>query len=260
MEIRKTTIEQIDKFRTAYLNSLPQFQELFLEFMISDSDCYIFQLDTKEIGYAIIHNGNTLIEFYLLDGYISQSNLYFTKALNVLSVKDIYCKSFDALLLSNCLLNGFSYSLLGVLYRDFISNRIKRDVEVRMQKVDAISISFLLGQDSSIKELFETEEQLAHFIRHENVFNFFKNEDFIGCGMVLRTNRNWDYCDLGVWVEPSNRGNSLGAQILMNLREFAISKKMLPSCGCAIDNIASQKTIEKCGFVSKYKLINFKSL
>jgi hypothetical protein len=30
-----------------------------------------------------------------------------------------------------------------------------------------------------------------------------------------------------------------------------------PSCGCAIENKASQKTIEKSGFVSKYKLINF---
>jgi hypothetical protein len=44
----------------------------------------------------------------------------------------------------------------------------------------------------------------------------------------------------------------------MNLSAFAIEKNMKPSCGCAIENIASQKTIEKSGFVSKHQMIHFK--
>ncbi len=89
--------------------------------------------------------------------------------------------------------------------------------------------------------------------------NFTKTNEFVGCGMVLRTHPDWNFCDLGVWVNPSKRGNAIGSQIILNLREFAINNNMKPSCGCAIENIASQKTIEKSGFVSKYKLINFRT-
>ena len=77
--------------------------------------------------------------------------------------------------------------------------------------------------------------------------------------MVIRTHLDWDFCDLGVWVNPSKRGKSFGSQILLYLREFAINNNMKPSCGCAIENLASQKIIEKSGFVSRHKLISFKT-
>ncbi|NQU86165.1 MAG: GNAT family N-acetyltransferase [Mariniphaga sp.] len=119
-------------------------------------------------------------------------------------------------------------------------------------------MKLILEQDDLINELFESELQLKNFIKNEYVFVFHKNEEFVGCGMVLRTNIDWNYCDLGVWVRPSNRCNGIGSQIILRLREFALKNNMNPSCGCAIGNIASQKTIEKSGFISKHKLIKFK--
>jgi predicted acetyltransferase len=258
MEIISTTIDRIKTYRADYLNSLPEFQELFIELMINESDFYLFQVESIEIGYAIKNKEDILIEFYVAERYIPDSDAIFRQVLTDLSITDIYCKSFDFLLLSNCLSNSLSYSLLGILYRDNTEARIKIDAEIKMHPVNLSSINFLQSQDDSIKELFETEEQLADFIQNDNVFIFYKKDLFVGCGMVIRTNPDWDNCDLGVWVKPSERGKSIGSQIILNLREFAINENMLPSCGCAIDNIASQKTIENSGFVSKYKLINFK--
>lgn len=259
MNIVKTTIDRIKKYRTDYLNSLPEFQELFIELMINNSDCYLLQIDDKEIGYAIMNNDGVLIEFYLIYKYIPESNGFFRQVLKDLSITEIYCKSFDFLLLSNCLLSSLSYSVLGVMYRDYVEALIKKDLEIKMEKADLSSLESLLKQDDSIKELFETEQQLSDFIQNENVFEFYKNDEFIGCGIVIRTNPDWDFCDLGVWVNPSKRGKAIGSQIILNLREFAIQNNMRPSCGCAIDNIASQKAIEKSGFVSKHKLIHFKT-
>ena len=257
MKISKTTAENIQKYRTDYLNSLPEFQELFIEIMVNDSDLYILQHDNENIGYTIINRDGVLIEFYVTNKFISTSNDIFRQVLEELSITEIYCKSFDFLLLNNCLSNSFSYSVVGVLYRDYIEALVEKDEEIRMKKCDLSSKSLLLGQDDSIKELFETEQQLTAFITEENVFEFYKNDEFIGCGMVLKTNADWSFCDLGVWVNPSKRGNGTGAQIILKLREFAILNNMKPSCGCAIENIASQKTIEKSGFVSIHKLIKF---
>ena len=258
MKIVKTSIDKIKKYRTDYLNSLPEFQELFIELMICKSDCYIFQVDNYERGYAIRNNEGVLIEFYVLDKYIPDSNEIFRKVLENLSITDIYCKSFDSLLLSNCLLNNLQYSIVGILYRDYVEPLIKKDPTIKMKRADLLSVELFLGQDESIKELFETEQQLIDFIQNENVFEFYKNEEFVGCGMVIRTHPDWSFCDLGEWVNPSKRGKAIGSQIILNLREFSINNNLEPSCGCAIENQASQKTIEKSGFVSRYKMINFK--
>lgn len=259
MKIVKASINKINKYRTAYLKSLPEFQELFIELMICNSDYYIFQADNYEIGYAIRNNDGVLIEFYVLDKYIPDSNEFFRQVLNDVSIKDIYCKSFDSLLLSNCLLNNLPYSILGLHYRDYVEPLIKKDSSIKMKRTDLLSVELLLGQDESIKELFETELQLIDFIKNENVFEFYKNNEFVGCGMVIRTHPDWSFCDLGVWVNPSKRGNAIGSQIILNLREFSLKNNLKPSCGCAIENLASQKAIEKSGFVSRYKLINFKT-
>jgi GNAT superfamily N-acetyltransferase len=254
-----TTIDRIGEYRADYLNSLPEFQELYLELMIDDSDCYLIQADGNDIGYAIINPDNILIEFYVIDKYVSGSIEIFRQVIQELSVTEIYCKSFDSLLLSNCLLCSFPYSVIGVLYRNFVEPLVIPDSGIRMTKSDLSSIGLFNQQDDSIKELFETDDQLTQFITKESVFEFYRNDEFVGCGMVIITNRDWNYCDLGVWVKPSSRGNKIGSQIILRLREFAIQNNLKPSCGCAVENIASQKTIERCGYVSKHKLISFKA-
>jgi RimJ/RimL family protein N-acetyltransferase len=133
------------------------------------------------------------------------------------------------------------------------------DSEIRMIRSDLSSIGLFKQQDDSIKELFETDDQLTRFITNENVFEFYKNDEFVGCGMVVKTNAGWNYCDLGVWVKPASRGNKIGSQIILRLREFAIGNSLKPSCGCAFENTASQKTIERSGFVSRHKLVRFKA-
>jgi len=255
MEILKTTIDKISKYRKDYFDSLPQFQEAFLELMIGD--CYILRIDSVETGYVILNNEGVLIEFYVSPKYISQSNKIFKQVISELSITDIYCKSFDSLLLNNCLLNLYSYSLVGLLYRDYVAPLVATAPKVTYKKSHLSSAEFLASQDDSIMELFDTKEQVAYYIQNHDVFEFYKDEVFFGCGMVIRTHPDWNFCDLGVWVAPPQRGKSLGAQIILNLREFALKNGLKPSCGCAIDNIASQKTIEKSGYISRYSVINF---
>ena len=227
--------------------------------MICNSDLYIFQEYNEEIGYAIRNNDHVLIEFYVLDKYIPKSNTIFQQVLKDLSITETYCKSFDSLLLSDCLLNNLPYSILGILYRDYSEPLIKKDSSIKKKRADLSSVDLMKRQDNSINELFETKRQLIDFIKNEIVFEFYKNDEFVGCGMVLKTHPDWCFCDLGVWVHPSRRGNTIGSQILLKLREFSMKNGFNPSCACAIENQASQKAIQKSGFLSKYKLINFKT-
>lgn len=259
LSVIKTSLDQIKSYRTEYFYSLPEFQELFIELMVNQSEFYSLQVRKLDVGYAIINKDGFLIEFYVKPQYVPKSNALFNLVIKELSVTDIYCKTFDSLLLSKCMRNAYSYTVDGILYRDYTGAKIENDLSIQVVKAELSSKDLFLQQDDSLKELYETEELLTEFLLHENVFLFFKNNELIGCGMVIKTNLDWEYCDLGVWVNPKHRDKSFGAQILMRLREFALKSNLKPSCGCGIENVASQKTIEKSGFVSRYLLVNFKT-
>jgi predicted acetyltransferase len=257
MNIVKTTLKSLASLRNEYFQSLPEFQELFIELMMPDSDCFFLQQEEKIMGYTIRNRDGILIEFYVTANSIPDSHEFFVQVLSDLSITGIYCKSFDALLLSNCMLRSLPYSIMGILFRDYATVKVNMGLELKMEKANLSAMGLLLRQDDSIKELFETADQLTDFIENEHVFLFINNEELLGCGIVIRTNTAWDYCDLGVWVNPSTRGVGVGSQIIVRLRAYAIENNLKPSCGCAIDNIASRKAIEKSGFVSRYNLIEF---
>ncbi len=258
MKIIQSNLEQIKAWRNNYFRSLTLFQELYLELMIIDSDHYLLQESNTTIGYAICRRDGILIEFYLLDATVPECSVYFKQVIEELSVKNVYCKSFDHLLLNCCLLQSYPYSLLGVLYRDHHIQRSQTNTDLIMKRADRSSVEWIMKQDDTIKELFETEDQLRLFIQNDDVFLFLINDRLVGCGTVLKTHKDWDFCDLGVWVHSRFRKRGIATSILSKLRLFAVEKGLTPSCGCAIDNIASQKAIEKSGFISKYKLISFK--
>jgi RimJ/RimL family protein N-acetyltransferase len=257
MIIQTTQLSDISSLRKAYFNSLPLFQELFLEIMIPDARAFLLEEAKNPIGYCIVSDDNALLEFYLVDLYMTESHSCFRQLLKVLSISDVYCKSFDSLLLNYCLTEGLHGTIAGLLYRDYHEPLIQKPLHLTMRKAQPASVSFLSYQDASIHELFENEEQLTGFIQKEHVFEFYEDKVFIGCGMVIKTHPEWQYCDLGVWVEPTSRGRGLGAQIILYLREYALQNQLNPSCGCAIDNLASQRTIEKSGFISHHKMLHF---
>ena len=257
MKITSTTLPRLKQLRDIYFRSLPEFQELFLELMVPGSEHFVLQINAGDAGYAIRNSEGILIEFYLGPPYILQSPQIFEQVLQELSINEIYCKSFDSLLLNCCLSTYFPHSIIGVLYRDYTGSPVTLNPEIQKMKADLSSVDHLMEQEISIRELFETREQLVQFIEKEKVFEFYHHKKFVGCGMVIRTHPDWDYCDLGLWVHPLSRRRGIGSQIILHLKKFAEGSGLEPSCGCAVENIASQKTIEKSGYVSKHKLIRF---
>jgi len=146
---------------------------------------------------------------------------------------------------------------MGFLFRDYCETEIIQDNELSIRHAIESDAPLLLQQKDELIELYDTADQLDTFIKNKNVFLFFKYDSLLGCGTIIRAHENWDYNDIGVWVNSDYRKQGYGAQIISYLKEYCLNKNWKPTCGCAIENIASRKTLEKCGFVSKHKLIDF---
>jgi RimJ/RimL family protein N-acetyltransferase len=254
IQIIKASLNDISPLRINYLNSLSEFQELYLELFINDSNIYQIHFNGIFIGYAIVTIDNILVEFYINDRFVSISSDVFETIVTDLSIQTIYCKSFDSLLLNCCLIKSYQYKLKGNLFRDYFdTDKIStNDLTIRFAGIK--DYPFLLQQEG---ELYETPEELERFVNGNNIIMFQKDGQLLGCGYLIRVHANYNYYDIGMWVNPGYRKQGIATLIISYLKETCLTNNWKPICGCAIENIASRKTLEKNGFVSKHKLIEF---
>lgn len=256
-KLTKVPLTNIETLRDKYFHSMPEFQELFIELMVPESDYYTIITDKRTCGYAIVRKDNTLIEFFLVDSFLTYSSKALELLIEDLSIKSVYCKSFDHMLLNICLLHSFKYKLLGSLFRRYKSSELAQKHDLNFKLAVKADHDFLMFQKNGLEELFETDDELASFIASDSVYMAYKDNQLVGCGTIIQTHPKWNYCDLGIWVKPEYRKQDIATQILTQLRKTSINKGWNPTCGCDINNIASQKTIEKSGFISIHKLIEF---
>jgi len=221
---------------------------------IDDSNIYKIEFKGIFIGYAIITVDNILIEFYIIDKYIYVCSDVFQSIINVLAINTIYCKSFDSLLLNCCLINSYKYKLIGSLFRDYFSTDKFTINDLTIRFAENKDYSFLLQQEG---ELYETPDELEKFVNGNNIIMFQRDCQLLGCGYLIKVHDNYDYFDIGMWVNPNYRKQGIATMIISYLKDTCLTNSWKPICGCAIENIASQRTLEKNGFVSKHKLIEF---
>jgi len=254
IQLIETEINDIASLREDYFHSLAEFQELYLELLIEQSSVYKIEFEGTPIGYAMKTADHILVEFHVIDRFVPHSTDVFQTIVHDLAIRAIYCKSFDSLLLSCCLTNSYSYRLNGTLFRDYVDSEKVEMNGISIRFAEDKDYPFLLQQED---DLYETPEELERFVGGNNVIMFQRNNQLLGCGYLIRVHPNYNYYDIGMWVNPVYRRQSIATMIISYLKDLCIGNGWTPICGCAFDNIASQKTLEKNGFISKHKLIEF---
>ncbi|MDD2529750.1 MAG: GNAT family N-acetyltransferase [Bacteroidales bacterium] len=265
IEIIETELSQIEESRELYFSSLPECQECFMEMLVNEGKYYIISINSQKAGYAIASidkfiaktQDKILIEFYLHDRFIPQSEEVFSKILKELSINKIYCKSYDALLLSSCFLKSMPYKVFGRLFRLSDSStkyHIPLLYKHRLAEID--DYDFLLSQGD---ELYDTPEELKDLIKQKTITLFYHNDELVGCGYKIPLNSKKEIFDIGMWTNPKYRGKGIATYIISFLKYECIENGKTPICACAKDNTYSMKTLQKNGFISKYNLIEFEN-
>ena len=147
------------------------------------------------------------------------------------------------------------YEVFGRMFRKILaSEKFHTDSRYDVRLAQMSDYNFLLQQKGG---LYETPKELEDLIGKGTVTMFIGHGQLVGCGYSIPVFPNGDYYDIGMWTNPEFRNTGVATYIISYLKEECISNNKIPVCGCAVDNIASMKTLEKNGFVSKYKLIKF---
>ncbi len=253
-----TTLHLLESWRSKYLESLNYAQDMHSESMISwmpGATCWFLNINDISTGYIILNNANELVEFYLDNELLTQKEIVFLKAIENFSIKSVYCKSFDQVLLSCCHRFSGSSKLTGYLFQDYKAQSdiiLDHTIDVRLATMD--DVPFL---NSFENELLEEGEEIEPYVRNSSVYMFMKGEELVGCGYLFNIIPGRAHWDVGMWVNQSFRRKGYGTQIISYLMKYCFDNGFVPTAGCAEDNTASRLTLEKCGFVSKLCLINF---
>jgi len=252
--ISESKLFDINDLRTDYLNSLPFFQDIWLELMIRKALCYEISFNKLRAGYAIFSSENILLELYLDKNSGNYYRQVFKHLTGQLQITAVYCKSFDAALYSHCSKMHFHRKLIGYLYRDYSESEVMNTI-LSYRFADQNDLEFLQQQDD---EVFEPKEFLPSLIDSKSIIFFYDHNSIAACGFMTRIHENWNYYDIGMWVHPAFRKKGYGNYVFGFLKKFCIENSMIPLCGCGCDNEISQKIIEINGFTSHHELFEFK--
>jgi GNAT superfamily N-acetyltransferase len=255
IQFEPTGLAILKKLREDYFTVIKLPQELFIEWTIAKGTCYKILSGRRFIGYFILSKNNYLVEFHLLGKYAMESEDVFTQILDEFSVKKAYCKSFDPMLLTCCHTFCKTSRVKGTLFRAYSGTTISHwGKELRVITAAAIHIHFLLQFESG---LYENPEELKYMVTNKMVRLFWKGEALIGCGFLVKILPGKNFYDIGMWTNPDYRNRGYGTKIIAWLKNYCLKNSLTPVCGCAADNRASRKTLEKNGFISRHCLIEF---
>jgi hypothetical protein len=234
--------DDIKEFKKLYIQSLKGLLESSIEELIEhDTNTFLIEYESQIIGYCCIDTKGTIQQFYIIDGYIKFG-------------ADILVNTRDRLFLSICLEFQKKITVNAYLFED--------DKKVIIEIPSFKNLEFRLASHNDIKAIYDACGNFydyLHFttedsIKKGEIFVLYSNAILLGTGSVVTKKCNPPYAEIGMCVNKSYRCNNVGTYILTKLKEYCYENNLTPICNCSYKNIASKKTIEKSGFVSRDRI------
>lgn len=249
------SLEEIADLRDQYLNQLLKAQEYYLELLVQKGKAYRINTGSRPIGYFILSQNATLLEYFLLPEYQTRADVLLQQIIRKYAVKSALCKTFDHLLLSCCVQYQKQVSVGGILFRTYhpVSNPpIFPDITHRLAMMQDFPKLCSINV-----EIFEENDEIREYIEKQRIFLFEKGQDLVGFGIFTRIIPGRPEHDIGMLVDKPFQRQGYGQFIIRFLTDFCIDNGWQPVCGCAYENTASRRTLEKAGYISKHRLLEF---
>ena len=250
---KKVKYGEITSFRKRYFEELSGLQELFVEWIVAKSYYYTINNEGGTIGYFIVSKQNSLVKLYVDMKNIPEITEIFKDIYSKFNIQNVLCKSFDAALLKCCFSSNLEYKPAGHLFRDCIDTA-PQDISVFTK----IEFAAETDYDNLVKydnELYDTEEELRYMLKNKMILKYYIEDQLTGCGFLIKATEFDNHCDIGMWVDTPYRNQGFGAKIISDLKQRCLKNGVEITCGCAAENTASKKALEKNGFRTKHDLI-----
>jgi len=236
------------------LSHLSAPQELFVENLVATRSVHMLELAGAEVGYAVA-SGGQIVEFHIEDSELSHAGQALDALVEMSGARSILAQSFDPLLMFLGLACGSAPATQGLLYRVIADPGFepRSDIAARPGKSEDITELAALSDD-----FFDDAQEINAYLAAGGLMVYRDaGGNLIGAGVLKPVVDGMDGVDIGMVVSPRQRRLGYGAYIVRHLKAHCLARGWRPICGCAIDNIASQGALERAGFASMHRLVEF---
>ncbi|MEM9623990.1 MAG: GNAT family N-acetyltransferase, partial [Pseudomonadota bacterium] len=233
--------------REAYLNSLSEPQELYLEDLVQDGTVWCMQ----EQAYAIC-NDHQIVEFYVIPELAAQRIAIFDAARSASGANSALCKSFDTQFMSAALASNAQVEPVGLLFRHVADPTFTLRSDVQMRQGNAGDIAGIMSFND---DFFTSHREVTEYADGHGLFALEHQGSLIGCGIGKPVIAGCGDIDIGMLVHSAFRRLGYGAYIIAFLKHHYLQHDLRPICGCEINNLGSQKALRNAGFVDNHRIL-----
>ena len=248
--------EEVLGMEQMWLKSLLSPQDGMWESFRKSSEYWLIKHHDRPIGYFNLHPDFGLIQYYLRPGHDSISHDVFGQLVENCSIKNgmvgsnnpIYYQSAQAI----CIDQEMHTYLFQLEKEASIENK---PGEFKLSTMDDLNRLVEFTKMSIGAPEGWIRSYTADLIHKREHYHLQWSGDVVGTSEVRKSNSQPGIADIGMIVNPKYRRKGYGTFLLQKAKLIAIEKGLTPICSTEVNNIASVKSIRKCGFTSKYHLM-----
>lgn len=256
--INKVYRDSISSLIEKYNNKITvPFDDMWENMVLPSGSCYEIK-ETELIGYFIVDENDTLLQFYVDDNCRNRITEIFEFVLKEQNIKSAFVGTFESQYLALCLDKNAKVTIDTFLYKELKSTEIQVPVE-------AINIEQASINDyAAILEFCENKVGLSgdwmkpyyqNLLPQGSVYLFKIGDEIIGVGELRPSNSSIEFANLGMMVSKDFRKQNIGTYIMNQMKLRANKKGLIGICSTTFDNIASQKAIQKSGFYAYHRIL-----
>lgn len=245
----KVEFEALGELFDAYVASLNEVYDDFLETHILESQFYIIAYHNEHIGCFAIKDETLLTQFYIEQTSLHLAQGCFKSILEKFGVRYGFVPTCDELMLSLSMdfhkhieMQAYFFSLTGRLVEPPIypKSMLRLANLSDVENIKALSDNFFddLYQNVSDRKIYILED-----------------DEIYGFG-IMQNNKIHKKCrSIGMFTVEQHRQKGVGRSIILHLNDLCKTLDMRAIPGCWYHNYNSKRTLESCGFASTTRLL-----
>jgi len=153
---------------------------------------------------------------------------------------------------------GWTGAQTGYLFRkrEAVSLISPAQFELRRATASDLPYAWEIGQD-----FYDSPDELEQVYKSDSLWVAFDGgqeaEPMVGSGITIAIDGAHQTFDLGMVTCPRQRNKGYGSLIIAGLADRLERAGKRPICGCGPSNSASKAALEKAGFISEHRLVQF---
>lgn len=230
-----------------YKTFVAPLDSMWQDLYIASSQVYIIENEAKNIGYCCIDNNESLLQLF-----VNEDKRYL--------IKDVVRSLIDSKLITSASLSAIepvSFNACLCLSKSITTNTFCYQYSNKaLDDENPLNIELVATKHSNAVRSYykdhvgfdDTFGYVDNLVSRKELYMSIEDDTIVATGECRLSDTQFDHADVGVAVNKAYRKKGLATKMLQHMAHKAMEQNREPICSTTIDNIGSQKAIERAGF------------